>query len=76
MGFTALFEGFYQHHQIDGVEVFPAAEAPGQIGFGIHRRVKFIAHGTKKAKTSVDPATCNTHGIFDQVADRDLSSTR
>jgi len=33
---------FDSHNHIDGIEVFIAAEAPGQVGFGVGGSVEFL----------------------------------
>ena len=61
-----------KHDQINGVEVFFAAKAPGQIGFSINCRVRFIASGTKKAKDTFGRPGRNLQHLFDQNGNRDF----
>ena len=43
---------FNHHDQVNGIEVFLAAKAAGQIGLGIHRRVEFATQGAEKPEIS------------------------
>jgi hypothetical protein len=47
---VARFDG---HDHVDGIEVFPATEAPGQIGLWIGGCVELRAQRTQKAEVSL-----------------------
>jgi len=45
--------GIDGHNDIDGIEVFLATEAAGQIGLGVGGGVELRAQGTEKTEVSV-----------------------
>ena len=61
-----------KHHQIDGVEVFAAVKASGQIGFRIYGGIKTAAEGAKKTKTPLCHPARNAQGFFDEHPNADL----
>lgn len=63
-----------QHHQIDGVKVFAAVKASGQIGLMIYGGIKTVADRTKKTKTPLCHPARDTQGFFDEHPNVDLVS--
>jgi hypothetical protein len=55
-----------QHHQIDGVKVFLTTKTSGQVGLGVHGRVKAIAQRTAKTKTAFCHGTRDSQRFFDE----------
>ena len=61
-----------KHHQIDGVKIFAAVEASGQIGFRIYGGIKTVADRAKKTKTPICHPARDTQGFFDEQSNADL----
>ena len=61
-----------KHHQIDGVKIFAAVEASGQIGFRIYGGFKTVANRAKKTKTSFCHPARDSQGFFDEHPNADL----
>ena len=58
-----------QHHQIDGVKIFLAAKASGQIGLWVYRGIIPVAQGTKKTKTAFGHPRRDAQRLFNQELD-------
>ena len=63
-----------KHHQIDGVKVFAAVKASGQIGFRIYGGIKSVADRAKKTKTPLCHPARDMQGFFDEHPNLDLVS--
>ena len=63
-----------KHYQIDGVKVFLALKASGQIGLWVYRGVIPAAQGAKKTKTPLCHPTGDVQRFFDEALNTDLIS--
>ena len=74
--FDSLFKGisFVDHSDINGIEVFLTAKAPGQVGFLLCSGMKLGADGAEKSEVPIDHFGWNTQDIGDDHCDRDVVS--
>ena len=54
-----------EHRQIDSVKVFLTAEASGQIGLWIYRRIKLVTQRALKTKAALYQTTRDSQRFFD-----------
>lgn len=67
---------FACHDHVDGVEVFSAKKASGQVGFRICGGLEFTANGTKKSELTFTHLARNFKKVLNQNRDWDVISQR
>jgi hypothetical protein len=75
-GFDGLFEvaASDSHDEVDGVVVFLAGEAPGEVGLGIGGRIELGAYWTEETEIAIDDLAGDAQEIGDESGDGDVVS--
>ena len=60
-----------RHDDVDGVEVAPAMEAPGEVGFGVGGGVEGVTDRAEETETAVEGFIVDMEGIRDEGDDLD-----
>ena len=72
----SFFEGEVPlgHDEVDGVKVFVAPEAPGEVGLRVSGRVELVADGAEEAEEALGDLVRDEEHLGDDEVDRDVVS--